>query len=269
MEHVGVGRRERGGRDLRELLVIDRDPRVRETRVGRRDGADQEADGAELRSARGPRRADRDGLAVSGAVARAARPLPREDDLSLRALAERVDSVERLRLDDVGLDAALRRRHAAAERGEHQPLGRRREHLSLFLAPLPVRDRDGLGAHVLKAERLHGGEAPGHGLGVSGRAGQPRADSVRQRAEGVERARRRGPARDQVLERGARLRGDRGRRRRLRGQGEDRRGAERRAEHGRSRPHAFFSGARSRSANASSRSLFSRTAAAGSASSLR
>ena len=151
---VGVGIRERRRRDLRDALLVADRARVRKSGVRRAHGTNEGAHGAQLRGARGGAPADGNRRAVTRSVGAALHDLPDEDDLAFRLLAERVDALEGLGLDDVGLDPARGRPDAAAERAKREPERRGRDDLAGLLPALPVRHGDGFGVDVREALRL-------------------------------------------------------------------------------------------------------------------
>ena len=95
------------------------------TLIGRANGADDQADGAELARCARALRTIAHGVAITGYVARALHPLVDEDDLAGNRCGRLCGQrVERGDLNDWRLDAFFGRADAAAERCRDQRLGR-------------------------------------------------------------------------------------------------------------------------------------------------
>ena len=108
-QQAGVGRRERGGGDRRDVLLVVRPTGVRQAAVVGADRAHQEPDRAELRERRGRSVGTHaSGRAVARAVGRARRLPVDEGDLAADRVPLRGELLERLDPDDLALEAPLR-----------------------------------------------------------------------------------------------------------------------------------------------------------------
>ncbi len=181
-DQVGVGRRDREGRDARHLQVIAHRAGVRDAVAVSADRADAHRQRAALAAFDGTGRARADRRAVAAAVARTLHLLVDEDDAALGAVA----GVVAQRLDarvpgQLGLDAAGRCGHAVAQRRHHQRLRVGVEQSGLRGTALPHLQRHRLGADVVELQPLHCRQRPGHGACIGRRAGRPRANLGGQR----------------------------------------------------------------------------------------
>ena len=256
VDEVGVGIREGRGRNLRDSLFVAQRARVRESRVRRGHGADEDAHGAQLRGARGRGPADRNGRAVAGPVRLALHDLPDEDDPALspsrrarprpRGTAPRR---RRPRRRPRAFPRCRRARRATSGTGTGEtisPLSSPRSQCGTVT---------GSAWTFVKPCAVSAALGPRDRAGVARRTGEPRADGVREAADRVVRAVRLRGRVDEALERDPEIgavSGARGGKSEGRGGEERSRGNEARALH-----------------ESLSSSLFSSTCGPGSASSLR
>src|SRR5438552_3281176 len=181
LEEIGVRIRERGRRDLRDPLVVLERTGVRRPVGVRPHGTDEHAVRPELRGARGAGAADRNRLAVAGAVDRPPHPLVEEHDSSPdRRLVLRGELVERSDLHNLSFEAGRGCRHAAAQRCQGELVRVWRRDLTGLDAALPERHADLLGADARETQRFEGLQAPADGGALSRRTGKARSGVVDQ-----------------------------------------------------------------------------------------
>ena len=156
---------------------------MRRAEAGGRERPHERACRPGFRCLGGPVRSQIDESAVAGRLpGRRAHRVVEEDDLALRAGAQRLQLGEGMHLDDVALDPVGRRARASAERGHGELQSGdafRGQKLGAFLAAHPVGNGGGLGVrgYAVLLELLQG---PGHRGFRSGRASQPRSHRIGQ-----------------------------------------------------------------------------------------
>ena len=186
VELIGIGRRERGGRNLPHPVAIPRLPGMRQAMAVGPHRADEQRDGALRGCRRRAVAAHINGVAIAVAVLRPVVPEIDEGDLAVeRAGGQGLDLIEVVEPHDSGLEPTFGGRHGAAERGDGERLRMIADNGGALDAAAPAGQREGLDMDIGETERAHRPHRPcaRPRLGVA--AGEPRPDLGGERLDEV------------------------------------------------------------------------------------
>ncbi len=164
-----------------DLVVVAHRAGVREPVHPGADGAHDRAQRAEPPGLDRAVEAQLAELAVLVEAAITRQRMIEEDDLAAHLVAEPAQGLERVDLDELGLEPGGRRADAAPERERAQRPRKGRDEGDAIIDPArPALDGDRLGVHVLEARGLHLRHGPDDRPLRRGRAREPRPDLVRE-----------------------------------------------------------------------------------------